>query len=546
MLAVLASLGVADARPAIPRARSRRTASERALVEPVVVVDGRATRRATVCVTVRAARTHRSSASSCSSTARRSSGARRCARTGRPGAVDAFEPTTRPRRRSCRSRSSWPGSHAGYHALVVSSGARTSSAHVLARPAERRARPLRRRLAGRRHRRAAVHAAQRRAAGAAATSRDLDDARRRSRRRTASRSSRRSRCSPASVRRALRAEPVPARSVASSGTSAGSTSTPVARSSTVALGDAPRRRGARADCGPPPLASHPYVDGAASLAPSARVLAVLADERSGPPARSERSALDALPRRSARVDGLRALPRRRRAARPGLARWPAPPSRRRRRAGDVDAAVGRLPLPTSQWLADEQLRAWPSGCEQRGPGALARPAARRAPGGYDVWRHRDQFVRGRLRRRATRPVLPAGPVLGLPAAERRAARARRPRAVPRGDRPPPQRRGHAAHRPRARHAAAVLGPRRGRGRRRRVRAQSPLEELLAVVAIEAQRHRATIVGEDLGTVDAAVRRAMQRDGIRRTFGRSSCSVGPQRGRAVVAAARWRRRVVLDP
>ena len=44
----------------------------------------------------------------------------------------------------------------------------------------------------------------------------------------------------------------------------------------------------------------------------------------------------------------------------------------------------------------------------------------------------------------------------------------------------------------------------------------PLEELLAVVAIEAQRHRAAIVGEDLGTVDAAVRRAMQRDGIRRT------------------------------
>ena len=46
----------------------------------------------------------------------------------------------------------------------------------------------------------------------------------------------------------------------------------------------------------------------------------------------------------------------------------------------------------------------------------------------------------------------------------------------------------------------------------------PLEELLAVVAIEAQRHRAAIVGEDLGTVDAGVRRAMaaRRDpGVRR-------------------------------
>ncbi len=45
----------------------------------------------------------------------------------------------------------------------------------------------------------------------------------------------------------------------------------------------------------------------------------------------------------------------------------------------------------------------------------------------------------------------------------------------------------------------------------------PLEELLAVVAIEAQRHHAAIVGEDLGTVDAEVRRAMARDGIRRSF-----------------------------
>ncbi|MGA7833745.1 MAG: 1,4-alpha-glucan branching protein GlgB, partial [Acidimicrobiales bacterium] len=47
--------------------------------------------------------------------------------------------------------------------------------------------------------------------------------------------------------------------------------------------------------------------------------------------------------------------------------------------------------------------------------------------------------------------------------------------------------------------------------------RSPLEELLAVVAIEAQRHGVDVVGEDLGTVDDELREVMKRDGIRRTY-----------------------------
>ena len=45
----------------------------------------------------------------------------------------------------------------------------------------------------------------------------------------------------------------------------------------------------------------------------------------------------------------------------------------------------------------------------------------------------------------------------------------------------------------------------------------PHEELYAVLALESQRHRATIVGEDLGTVPAEIRHAMDAHAVRRMF-----------------------------
>jgi 4-alpha-glucanotransferase len=45
----------------------------------------------------------------------------------------------------------------------------------------------------------------------------------------------------------------------------------------------------------------------------------------------------------------------------------------------------------------------------------------------------------------------------------------------------------------------------------------PAEELYAVLTLESERHRAVIVGEDLGTVPAEVRAAMEEHGVKRMF-----------------------------
>ena len=138
----------------------------------------------------------------------------------------------------------------------------------------------------------------------------------------------------------------------------------------------------------------------------------------------------------------------------------------------------------------------------------ARPGGGRRPG-----RRRRLAVAGRLRprhgrRRPARRVQHPGPGLGPAPLRPVAAAGRRLRAV-RGDhpgRPPPRRR--AAHRPRDGPVPPVLD-RPGASRPATgAYVRYPASELLDIVALEAHRAGAYVVGEDLGTVEDHVRAEM--------------------------------------
>ncbi|HEV3212410.1 MAG TPA: 1,4-alpha-glucan branching protein GlgB [Acidimicrobiales bacterium] len=270
--------------------------------------------------------------------------------------------------------------------------------------------------------------------------------------------------------------------------------------------DARRRARAAAD------AAHPYVDGEGSMRAQREVLeAAVAGLGDAPHVRAARTAY--LADRPSVADYARF-----RAAgeRHGIdwTRWPAALRDGRIRDGDVDAAVVEY-HETAQWLADTQLRALVERLARRGQVlALDLPLGAHSRG-YDVWRHQDQFLQGLSVGAPPDRFFPRGQVWGFPPPRVHAARAD----------------GHALFRAALVHHLNVAGMLRidhvlgtqrlfcipdGMRASDGLYVRMPLEELLAVVAIEAQRHRAAIVGEDLGTVDAAVRRAMQRDGVRRT------------------------------
>ena len=68
----------------------------------------------------------------------------------------------------------------------------------------------------------------------------------------------------------------------------------------------------------------------------------------------------------------------------------------------------------------------------------------------------------------------------------------------------------AAHRPRDGPDAAVLGAARQARRATAPMSHYPFDELLAIVALESQRHRCLVIGEDLGTVPDEMREALRR------------------------------------
>ncbi len=173
-----------------------------------------------------------------------------------------------------------------------------------------------------------------------------------------------------------------------------------------------------------------------------------------------------------------------------------------------------------QWLCSEQLQAAAAKGRRDGSG-FGSPLYMDMPlgvhgAGYDVWRFPDQFAAGVSVGSPPDTFFPGGQDWGFPPLD--------PVAI--------RRSGHEywrrCMREVLRHAGAiridhVMSLHRlfwvphGFAAADGVYVKYPKDELYAVVAIESQRHRSAVIGEDLGTVPGEVRRTMRSRGLLRTW-----------------------------
>jgi 4-alpha-glucanotransferase len=186
-------------------------------------------------------------------------------------------------------------------------------------------------------------------------------------------------------------------------------------------------------------------------------------------------------------------------------RWPS------RLPGDVDPAEVRFHR-TAQWLMDRQLERLHRKTAARGQLlALDLPLGSH-PDGFDAWRERDLFVDAVSVGAPPDAFFTLGQDWGFPPLHPERSR----------------RQGHAyiqqCIRHHVRHAGLlrvdhILGllrlywVRPDAGAKRGVYVRYPLEELLAVIALEASRVGAMVVGENLGTVPPEVTAAMHEHGV---------------------------------
>ena len=192
--------------------------------------------------------------------------------------------------------------------------------------------------------------------------------------------------------------------------------------------------------------------------------------------------------------------------------WPAPLRDGRLGEGDFDGAAERYHL-FAQWALHLQLRDLSS--ESRKLLYLDLPLGA-SYDGYDVWRHRDLFALQASVGAPPDDFFTLGQDWGFPPLH--------PGRI-RED-------GHAYFRAcianQLRYAGIlridhVMGLHRffwipnGAGPGEGTYVRYPAEELYAILCLESHRHRARIVGEDLGTVPPYVRPAMARHGLRRMF-----------------------------
>ena len=191
-------------------------------------------------------------------------------------------------------------------------------------------------------------------------------------------------------------------------------------------------------------------------------------------------------------------------ARSGLLRW-----------NDVDPTLVRYHL-FAQWIIDRQMSDLSSRLAQRGQTLGLDIPIGVHPDGYDVWKNPREFVTSMSVGAPPDDLTSDGQIWGSPPMH--PARIRDSAFAQFRD----------ALRCHMRVAGVVridhvMGLQRlfwvpeGQSARDGVYVRMPFHELLAVVAIEAQRHGCDVVGEDLGTVDHDLREAMNHEGLRRTY-----------------------------
>jgi 4-alpha-glucanotransferase len=195
--------------------------------------------------------------------------------------------------------------------------------------------------------------------------------------------------------------------------------------------------------------------------------------------------------------------------------WPGELRSGQIRDGDFDSALRDYHVYV-QFLADEQLSAL---CDEAGASGTRLyfdlPLGTSA-GGYDAWRHRDQFTLGLSTGAPPDAFFTRGQNWGFPpphAENSRRQGYRYVRSVL----------GNLLQYAGVIRIDHILGLHRlycipeGMGAEDGVYVRYPAEELYAVLCLESHRHKAIIAGEDLGTVREYVHEALARHSVHRTF-----------------------------
>jgi 4-alpha-glucanotransferase len=188
--------------------------------------------------------------------------------------------------------------------------------------------------------------------------------------------------------------------------------------------------------------------------------------------------------------------------------WPERPREGALAPADYDDEDRRYYLWT-QWAADQQIRSMAGEARKRGPGLYLDLPVGVHGSSYDVWRHRDLFAEGVSAGAPPDTFFTQGQEWGFPPLQPERLRERG------YDHLIDCLRHHLQHAGILRLDHVMQLHRlfwvpRDMGAAAGVYVRYPAEELYAVLSIESHRHRAVVVGENLGTVPPEVYEGMDR------------------------------------